>query len=169
MSYVTAMLTRGLTALVHTAAFQALAGVAAPDRAMSHVVKTSSGGPRANAGQLGMGTAADGAALDLRRPGYAIIGTTGVTTSPGGVGWDDRDGSIEIRLVMPRLLADETPAQAADRAWDTAGDIAEQIDAQRGSATGFADAESSVDGLFQDDEGVHRDHTIAVITIAIRG
>lgn len=169
MSYIRAALDLGVTALANSAAFRSLCGTANPTAALAFIVKTTSGGPAANDAQANKGKAADGSEIDLSVPGYAIVGTQGFTKTPGGIGYDDRDGAIEYRLVMPRTVGAETPAAASDRCWDTAGDVADEIDAQRGTATGFGDAESNVDGLYQDEEGVHRAHTIAIITTNVRG
>lgn len=169
MSYARAVTDRGVLALSNCAAFQALCGAANATAALAFIVKTTSGAPGQNNGQLGKGKAADGSEIDLATPGYAICGINGITKSPGGTGYDDRDFTFEARLVLPRVVLSETPAQSSDRAWDTAGDIADQIDALRGTDNGFADAESSVDGLYQDEEGVHREHTIALITTNGRG
>jgi hypothetical protein len=169
MSYARAALDLAVTALANSAAFQSLCGAADATAALSFIVKTTSGGPSANDALTSIGKAADGSDIDLSAPGFAIVGTQGVTKTPGGVGYDDRDLSISYRIVMPRVVGAEAPAAASDRCWDTAGDIADEIDAQRGSATGFADAESNVDGLYQDEEGVHRLHSIAEITTNVRG
>lgn len=169
MSYVAASVDLAVTTLAACAAFQTLTGAADATAALSFIVKTHSGAASDSDGVVGDGIAADGQTIALNTPPYAIIGTDGLTSSTGGVGYWDREGAISIRLVQLRRIGAETPPQATQRAWTVAGDIAAQIEAQIGSGTSFADADVSIAGLFMDDEGANRDQIITEITISFRG
>lgn len=169
MTYAAAAVSLGVTTLTNCAAFRTLVGAANPTAALAFVVKTWSGAPENNSGTLGAGKAADGTSITLGTPPYAVIGMTGLQKDPGGVGNWDISGTVEIRLYLPKVSTGEAPAVAAARAMTTAGTIAEQIEAQVGASTGFADADVQLDGPYMDEEGPYRAMTVFLIAINFRG
>lgn len=169
-SYEAKALELAINMLCASASFQALVGAASAAAARAFVVETTSGAPADTNGKLGKGFATTGAELDLAVPPYAIVGLEpGVARTRGGVGYFDYDFSVVIRLVFVRRISGDAPPDSGRRAWNVTGQITDQINAQVGGADALADAEAKSEGIFMDEEGVHRDHVITQITITAQG
>lgn len=169
-SYESTAIQNAISMLAGSATFRALVGVATADEAKAFIVETHSGAPGQNSGKLGTGQAVTGASIDLAKPTYGIVGMDpGLDTQVGGVGYVDYEFSIGIRLVLPRVAADLSPAEVTRQAWNKTGLIRSEMQALVGGANALADAEIASAGLFMDEEGVHRDHIITQLTITARG
>lgn len=169
-SYESKALELAINMLCASASFQALTGAASAAAARAFVVETDSGAPQDVNGEIGAGIAASGAELDLAVPPYAIVGLEpGVARSLGGVGYFDYEFGIVIRLILARRADGETPPDSSRRAWNVTGQITDQINAQVGGPDALGQAEAKSEGIFKDEEGVHRDHLVTQITINAQG
>lgn len=154
--------------LAASASFCAAVGALTATEAKSFIVETHSGAEID--GETGIGKAMDGSDIDLTLPPYAIIGLEpGVEVDAGVVGYPDYTIGILVRLVMVRSASGQTPAENTRAAWNLTGAVRAEMQAQVGGGTAFADAEVSSAGLAMDQDGVHRDHTIAELIITARG
>jgi hypothetical protein len=174
-SYEAQAIALAINMLAGSATFRTLVGAASAAEALDFIIETHSGAPGANDGRLGMGKAVSGKAIDLAKPNYAIVGMDpGLGVDTGGVGYYDYEFSIGVRLVQDRLLSNqpggETPAEGTRRAWNVTGLVRFEMQGQVGSGTTtLADAEIRSEGLFLDEEGVHRQHIITQLLITARG
>lgn len=154
--------------LAASASFRAAVGAATAAAAKAFIIETDSGVEVD--GKTGIGTAMDGSDIDIAAPPYAVLGLEpGVEVDAGAVGYPDYTTSILVRLVLARVGAGQTPAEGARAAWNLAGAVRAEMQAQVGGGTAFADAEISSAGLALDEDGVHRDHAIAQLLITARG
>jgi hypothetical protein len=156
------------TMLAASASFRAAVGAASASAAKAFIVETTSGLEVDS--KTGIGTAMDGSDLDLAVPPYAIIGLDpGLDVEAGGVGYVDYMTVIVVRLVLKRVGTGQNPAEGSRDAWNLAGKVRAEMQAQVGGANAFADAEVATAGLAMDEENVHRDHSVAQLTITSRG
>lgn len=161
--------------LAACASFRTAVGAATAAAAKAFIVETYSGAEVD--GETGIGTAMDGSDINLATPPYAVIGLEpGLDTEHGSGGYVDYDYTLVVRLVMAKAGTGQTPPEGARAAWNLAGTVRAELQAQVGSGTAFsdgltpfADAEVSSAGLAIDEEGVHREHAIAQLTITGRG
>lgn len=159
--------------LARSASFRAAVGVTGSDAtaiaaAKAFIIETDSGVEVDS--KTSVGTAMDGSDIDLRAPPYATIGLDpGLDTEAGGVGYVDYTTVILIRLVLWRVSTGQTPPEGARTAWNLAGTVRAEMQAQVGGGTAFADAEVSSSGLVIDDPSIPREHAIALLTITSRG
>jgi hypothetical protein len=159
--------------LARSASFRAAVGVPGSDAtaiaaAKAFIVESHSGAEVD--GETGIGKAMDGSDLDLSVAPYAVIGLDpGLDVDAGAVGYPDYTVGVLARLVLALAAAGLTPAENTRAAWNLTGAIRAEMQAQVGGGTAFADAEVSSAGLAIGEQGVHRDHIVAQLTITARG
>jgi hypothetical protein len=161
--------------LAASTSFRTAVGAATAAAAKAFIVETYSGGEVD--GKTGIGTAMDGSDLTLATPPYAEIGLDpGLDTEHGSGGYVDYSFALIVRLVLARAGTGQTPPEGSRAAWNLAGKVRAEMQAQVGSGTAFADgltpfadAEIASAGLGLDEDGVHREHAIAQLTINGRG
>lgn len=169
-SYEAKALEFAVAMLAASATFRTLVSATTSDGAKAFIVETHSGSPGSVGGRLGKGKAVSGADLDLNAAPFAIVGMDGVETNSPAVAYADYEFTISIRLVLQRFLPDELPAESMRRAWNVAGAVRAEMQAQVGGASALADCEINSSGLFLEEEGgVHKDHTVVMLTITARG
>jgi len=169
-SYEAQAIALAIAMLTNSSTWKTVVGATTAAEAQAFVVETHSGAPGQNDGRLGTGTAVNGAKINLAEPTYAIVGLDpGMNTEVGGIGYVDYDFTIGIRIVWPRTIGDETPAEASRRAWNKTGLVRSEMQALVGGAGYLADAEVKSEGLFMDEEGIHKKHVITQLLITARG
>ncbi len=173
-SYESKSIELAIAMLAGSATFRALVGVMTTDEAKAFIIETYGGNPGQTAGRMGKAMATTGTMIDLATQPHALVGLGvepggGVSTQVGGVGYYDYEFAIGVRLVMPRAMQDNTPAEASRLAWNRTGLIRSEMLAQVGGTNALADAEIESAGLFLDEEGAHRDHVITQLTVTARG
>lgn len=164
--------------LARSASFRAAVGVAGSDAtaiaaAKAFIVETSSGNESDGAAAskaTGIGTAMDGSDLVIAQAPYAEIGLDpGLDVDAGAVGYPDYTVTVLIRLVMKRFVTGQRIQETARAAWNLTGAVRAELQAQVGGGTAFCDAEVSSAGLAMDQDDVHSEHIIALLTITARG
>lgn len=154
--------------LAASASFRTAVGAATAAAAKAFIVETHSGAEVD--GETGIGTAMDGSDLNLSEAPYAVIGLDpGLDVDAGVLGYPDFTVSVLVRLVMALSAIGQTPAETTRAAWNLTGAVRAEIQAQVGGGTAFADAEVSSAGLAIGEDGIHRDHIVAQLTITARG
>ncbi len=168
-SYQALAVANALTMLARSATLQAAASVGSEASARGVIINSHGGAPPASGG-IGKALASDGSTIDLETGVYAEIGLGSLVPTIAGVGYWDRDGNIGIRIVIPRVLPGESPADNATRAHNVIGGICADIEALFGADGCLAQGAAEPAGIdLSDETGADQNHTTGYISVSFLG
>lgn len=155
----------GVAMLAASTTFQTLVGAANSTAALSWIIESFGGNPRANNAQ-DKATATDGTLFATTSP-HGIVHLRTFNRTLAGVGYWNSEGTTEIAIYQARFLTGEKPPEQLRRARNVLDGIRADIDALFGTqSTYYATGNTSEEGPgFPDDTGADAGLSLGVLLI----